>query len=133
MGVTHRDTADDIDRGNNNPRLGIAPDKLTGTIHCPVEFAFFHDLSAALIGLNFRDGAGVEIGVNRHLLTRHSIQCKTSGHFTDSFGTLCDHNKLNNEQDDKNNKTHHKTSTGNKVAKCLDDLSGIALSQNQTR
>ena len=51
-------------------------------------------------GLGFVDDAGVEIGVDRHLLAGHGVQGEAGRDFRDAAGALGDDDELNDDDDD---------------------------------
>jgi len=90
--------------------------------------------------LVFVDDAGVQISVNCHLLTWHTVECKSRRDFTDSRRTFGDHHKLNHHDDDKDDQPSNDVAiAGNKVGKGCNDATGGLVTliscacQNQPR
>ena len=52
--------------------------ELTGTIHGPMKFRFAYEMLPATTCFGFVDGAGVQLGVDRHLLAWHRIKDEAS-------------------------------------------------------
>jgi hypothetical protein len=73
--------AQDVHEGDHDAGDCIAADEFTGAIHRPVEIRFAADVLAPLPGDGLGDGAGVQVGINRHLLARHRIQRESRRHF----------------------------------------------------
>src|SRR5690606_406371 len=97
------DAAEDIDEGDDDAGDGVAADELGGTVHGAVEVGLLGDGLAAFAGFGFGDVAGVEIGVDRHLLAGHGIQGEAGGDFGDSAAAFGDDDELNDEDDDEDN------------------------------
>ena len=130
--VAHGDATDQIDDGDDDPRLGVPPDKLTGTIHRPVKLTLFDDLSASLVGLGFRDDAGIQVGINGHLFSRHRVQRKSSRHFTDPLGTLGDHNELDDHQNQKDHQSDHEAATRHKPTKGINKVACLPVQEDES-
>ena len=62
------DSAHQVDGRDDQACHGISTDEFTRTVHGPIEFRFTHQVLSTLAGLLFVDEAGVQLGVNRHLL-----------------------------------------------------------------
>ena len=83
-----------VDRDDDDGGDRVALHELRGTVHRAVEVGFFGDLRAAALGLVFVDEAGVEVGVDRHLLAGHRVEGESGGDFGDATGTVRDHDEL---------------------------------------
>jgi len=133
VGVTHGDAADDVHGGDDQAGLGVAADEFAGSVHGPVEFALLDDLGAPLVGLALGDDAGVEVGVDGHLLAGHGVQGESRRHFADALGALGDDDELNDDEDQEDDHADDEAAAGDEAAEGLDDLAGVALEQDQTR
>ena len=60
------------DRGNR-----IALDEFRGTIHRAIEIRFLGNFRPAGLGFLIRQNAGIQIGIDRHLLAGHRIKRKS--------------------------------------------------------
>jgi hypothetical protein len=80
--------------------------------------------SPALARLVLADQAGVEVGVDRHLLARHRVQGEARGDFGDAAGALGDHDEVDEGQDAKHDDTDRVVATDQEVAEGLDHLAG---------
>ncbi len=96
---TDRDAANEVDERDQDRRDRVALDKLRRTVHRAVELRLLLDLLAALACLVFGDLAGVEIGVDRHLLTGHGVEGEASCDLGDTTGTCRDDHELDHDQD----------------------------------
>ena len=85
---------DDHDAGDR-----VALDELRGAVHRAVEVGLARDLGAAHARLVVGDLAGVEVGVDRHLLAGHRVEGEARGHLGDAAGAVRDHDELDHDQD----------------------------------
>ncbi len=65
-----------------------------GTVHGAVEVGLLRHLGTALAGAFLVDQAGVQVGVDGHLLAGHRIEHEARAHFGDTAGTLGDHHEV---------------------------------------
>ena len=79
------------------------------------------------------DKPRIEIGINSHLLTRHSIQGESGSYFSDSCSTLCDYYKLDNRHDYEYNQSNYYIASYYEIAKSFYYLSGISMHKDKTR
>src|SRR5581483_6817743 len=101
------DPADQVDRGDHDGGHGIALDELRGTVHGPVEVGLAADLGAPVAGLVVGDQAGVEVGVDRHLLAGHGVEGEPGGHLGHAAGAVGHHDELDDDQDQEDDQTDH--------------------------
>ena len=78
------------------PAIGVAAHVLRGAVHRAEELGFLADLGAALLGLLFVDQAGVQVGVDRHLLAGHRVEGEARADFGDTPGALGDDDEVGN-------------------------------------
>ena len=100
------DATDEIERHDDQRRDRVALDEFSGAIHCTVEIGLaLHGraLSASALGIKC---AGVHVGIDRHLLTRHGIECKARGDLGDTLRPARDNDELNRDQDRKNDESY---------------------------
>ena len=73
--LSHADsqTTDQIDEQNQQARNGVPTHELGGTVHGAKEISFLAQFGTPCFGSVLIDDSGVQIGVNRHLLTRHGV------------------------------------------------------------
>ena len=91
--------ADDVDQDNHDAGDGVAADELAGAVHGAEEVGLLRNLLPAALGLAIVDHAGVQVGVDGHLLARHAVQGKSGGHLADARGALGDDHELNQHDD----------------------------------
>ena len=131
-GVAHRDATDDIHGGDDQTRLGVAADELAGTVHGPVEFAFLDDLASPFVRLPLGDRAGIEVGIDGHLLAGHGVEDEASRDLTDTLGTLGDDDELDDDENQEDDQTDDETAAGDETAEGVDDFACVALEEDQT-
>ena len=116
----------DVDQGDDDAGNGIAADKFRGTVHGSVEIGLVGDLFTAPAGGVLVDQAGIEIGVNGHLLARHGVQGEAGRHLGDPAGAFGDDDEVDDDQDDKDHQSDHIGTADDKLAKGLNDRAGRA-------
>ncbi len=130
-GIAHGDAADEVDGGDEQAGHGVAPDELAGAVHRPVELALLDDLGAPLVRLGLRDGAGVQVGVDGHLLAGHGVEGEAGGDFADALGALGDDDELDDDEDQEDHEPDHEAAAGDEAAERLNDSARVALQQDQ--
>ena len=95
---TDDQSADDVDENDNDSGDRIAPDELACAVHCPVEVGFPFDLAPAPAGLRIGDQAGVQVGIDAHLLARHGVEGETGGDFGDARRALGDDDEVDQDE-----------------------------------
>jgi hypothetical protein len=124
LGHADDQAADDVDDGHQDAGDGIAVHVLGGTVHGAVEFRLLADFGAARLGFAFADQAGVQVGVDRHLLAGHRIQGEARAHLGDTAGTLGDDGEVDDGEDDEDHQADGVVAADQEVAEGLDDLAG---------
>ncbi len=118
--------ADYVDRHDHQARDRIAAHELAGTVHRPVEVCLLGDARAARACLVFGNQAGIQVGIDRHLLAGHRVQGKPRGHFGDPARTLRDHHEVDHDQDDEDDDTDRVVAAHQEMAERLDHMTGRA-------
>ncbi len=93
---------------------------------------------AALAGLVGIDKAGVEVGVDRHLLAGHGVEGETRRDFSGADGAVADDEILDGHQGEEDDEADDVIAADDELAEGLDDLAGccrafIAVQQNAAR
>jgi hypothetical protein len=112
-------TGRDDDRGDR-----VALDELGGTVHRAVEVGLGGDLLAAPSRLVLVDEAGVEVGVDGHLLAGHRVEGESGGDLGDAAGAVGDDDELDDHQDDEDDQADDERAADDEVAERVDDLTG---------
>ncbi len=94
--------ADEIDEQNQDCGNGIAAHEFAGAVHGAEEIGFMRDLPATLRGVFLVYQAGIEIGIDRHLLAGHAVQREPGGDFGDAARALGDDDKIDDDQNREN-------------------------------
>ncbi len=74
-----QESGDDVDGGNQDGGDGVALVEAGGAVHGAVEFRVARDLLAPGAGLRLVDQAGVQVGVDGHLLAGHGVEGEAGG------------------------------------------------------
>src|SRR5438876_522178 len=86
--MTSAGTADEVEGGDDQPGDGVAADELAGAIHGAVKLRLAHQMLPSPPRFVLVDQAGVQLGVDGHLLARHGVQSETGRHFRDAAGAF---------------------------------------------
>ena len=107
-------------------------------IHRPAEFRFALHPFPPCPGLLLIDDAGVQIGIDRHLLTRHSVESKAGCDLGRADCAVGYHQKLNGNQREKEDEANDVIAADHELTKRFDDFARsccafIAVQQNAPR
>ena len=116
------EAAEDVDHQDDDAGNGVTAHELGGTVHRTIEVRLLGDLLAPALGLLFVDEAGVEIGVDRHLLAGHRIQGEARRHFRDTPRTLGDHHEVDDGEDHEHHQANRRIAAHQEAAEGLDHL-----------
>jgi len=116
--------ADNVDDGHYDAGDCVAAHVFAGAVHRAIEFSFLRNFSPASARFLLCDQAGVQIGVDRHLLARHGIECETGAYFGDSTGALGNDSEIDNGQDHEHNDTNRVIASDQEMSERLDHLAG---------
>ena len=116
--------ADQVDEQNQQAGDGVTAHKLAGTVHGTVELSFLGNFGPAGLGLALVDQAGVEIGVDGHLLAGHGVEGKTRAHLGNPPGALGHHHEVDDHQDREHHDTDHVVTADHHLTERLDHLTG---------
>ncbi|MCZ7617307.1 MAG: hypothetical protein M5U32_03030 [Myxococcota bacterium] len=128
--------SEDVDRHDDETCDRIAPYELARAVHRAVEVRLLLELAAPSARLLIVDHAMIQIGVDRHLLSRHRIECEASRHLRDASGTLRDHDEVDDEEDQEDDEADEVVATDGKRAEGFDQMARgapafISLEQDQ--
>ena len=135
---THQQAADHVNHHDQNARDGVTAHKLARTVHGAVEVRLLRHFRTAFFGFIFGDKAGVQVGVDRHLLARHPVQHKTRAHFRDTPCTFGDNHKVDDNEDNEHHDTDSEIAAYQEVAERLHHFTcrcrtGVTFHQDDTR
>jgi hypothetical protein len=116
------DAADDVDEDDEQARHRVAAHEFGGTVHGAEEAAFVLQRHAALARRLLVDQAGVEVGIDRHLLARHSVQMEARRNFRDAARTLGDDDEVHGDEDREHDDPDHEIAAHHEIAESLDDM-----------
>ena len=102
----------------------VALVKTCGPVHGSVEFGLVSDPFAPGAGLHFVDEAGIQVGIDCHLLAGQGVESEAGGDFGGPDSAVANHDVLDGNQGHEQHKANNVVSPYNKLAKGLDDLSG---------
>ena len=125
------EAADQVDERDDDGGDRVALDELRGTVHRAVEVGLGVHLGAAAAGLVLVDQAGVEVGVDRHLLAGHGVEGEPGADLGDAAGTVGDDDELDDHEDQEDDQADDERAADDEVAEGLDDLAGVAVEQHE--
>ena len=107
-------------------------------VHRAAELRFARHRLAALTRLVGVDQAGVQVGVDGHLLAGHGIEGEARRHFRGAHRAVTDHEILNGDQRKKDHEADNVVAADHKLPECLDHFSGgrgafVAMQQDAPR
>ncbi|MNZ55842.1 hypothetical protein D3C78_737780 [compost metagenome] len=116
--------ADQVDEQDQQAGDGVTANKLAGTVHRTVELGLPRHFGTACLGLGLVDQAGVEVGVNGHLLAGHGVEGEARAHLGNTPGALGHHHEVDDHQDREDHDTDHVVTADHHLAEGLDHLTG---------
>ena len=130
--------ADDVDDGDEQGGDRVAAHELRGTVHGAVEAAFLLQLAPAHARNLVGDGAGRQLGVDRHLLAGHGVQAEPRRDLGDAPGALGDDHEVHHQQDGEQDQADHHVAAHQEAAERGHDVAGgewplVAVAQDQPR
>ena len=119
--------------GDDHRRHGVAFDELRGAVHGTVEVRLAGDLRAALARLVVADQAGVEVGVDRHLLAGHRVEREARADLGHAPGAVGDDDELDHDEDQEDHQADDHVAADDEFAERLDDAARVAGGEDQAR
>ncbi len=107
-------------------RHRVAFDELGGAVHRAVEVGLLGDLRAPRARLVVADQAGVEVGVDRHLLAGHRVEREARADLGDAPGAVGDDDELDHDEDQEDDEADDHVAADDEFAERLDDAAGVA-------
>ena len=90
------------------------------------------NLLSSFLSFLICDSTSVQIGVNRHLFTRHCIECESCSYLRYSLRTFVDNDKLDQYQNNEYNRTNDHITATNETSERCNDITRISRQKNQT-
>ena len=118
----HREAANDVDKQDQDAGYRITAHELAGTVHGTVKIRFPGYILAPPERSLLVDNAGVQVGVDRHLLAGHGVEGEPCRDFRHAPGALGDHHEIDNHQNGEDHDTHRVTAPHHEFAEGLDHL-----------
>ena len=119
--------ADQVDEQNQQAGDGVTAHELAGAVHRTVELGFLGHFLTALLGLWLIDQAGIEVGVDRHLLAGHGVQGETGAHLGNTPGALGHHDEVDDHQNREHDDTDHVVAADHHLTESLNHLARGAV------
>ena len=92
------------------------------TVHGAEEFRLGREVFPPGASFVLVDQPGIEIGVDRHLLTRQGVQRETRRHFRDAHRAMVDDDVLNRDQNQEDHRADNVVATDHEAAERLDHV-----------
>ena len=73
LGDTDDQTTDQVDQQNQQAGHGVAAHEFRGTVHGAEKVGFLGQFGTAFFGGLLVDHAGIQVGIDRHLLAWHGV------------------------------------------------------------
>ena len=127
MHHTQYRTADKVYERRDDRNYRIALYKLRSTVHCAEEVAFTLYFRTAYLCLFIGYCACVQVSINSHLLTGHSVKGKSCGNFGYTLRTFGDNKEVYYYYDYEYDKSDNSVTAHYEFAERLYDLAGIAV------
>ena len=97
--------AENIDEQNQNTGGRVAAYEFTGAVHGTIEICFFANFVAASSRFVLSRNAGVQVGVDRHLLAGHGVESESRADLRDSARTFGYDDEVDDDEDRKHDET----------------------------
>lgn len=124
---TDEHAADEVDEQNQQTGNGVAAHELAGTVHGTVELGLLGDLGTAGLGLDLVDQAGVEVGIDGHLLAGHGVEGEACAHLGNAPGALGNHHEVDDHEDGEHYRTDDVVAADHHFTEGLDHLARSAV------
>ena len=122
----HGETHDEVEDCDQQPRNGIAFDKLGGAIEGAEERRLFLLLLAPCLGLFVADRTSSKIGIDGELFARHPIEGKPRTDLGHPGRALGDHDEIHDEKNTEHNETQEDVPAHDEHGETLDHATSSA-------
>ncbi len=121
------DAREEVDRDDDQAGDGVAAHELRGAVHRAVEVGLVLDLQAALARLGVGDLAGVQVGVDRHLLAGHGVEGEARADLGHAPRAAGDHDELDDHEDQEHDDADDQVAADDEVPERVDHRAGVAV------
>ena len=121
---TDGESADDVDHRDDDTCDRIATNKLARSVHRTVEIGLFCQFLPSSTRLLTGEISSIQVGVDGHLSTGHSIQGESSRYLGNSRCSLGYHDELDHHQNHEDDEAHHHTGSGYELTEEQNDIPG---------
>ena len=118
------DAAEHIDCRDDDAGDGVATHELGGAVHGAEEGAFLLQLAATARRLLLVDQAGIEIGIDGHLLAGYGVEREPRADLGDARRALGDDHEVHRDQDDEHDGADDEIAAHHEVGEAGDDVPG---------
>ena len=119
------EAGDEVDDGDDDTGDSIAFNELGATVHSAVKVGLGSNLGTPGTSGFFIDETGVQVGIDSHLFTGHSIQGETRPDFRHTPRAVGNDDEVDDDQDDEYHHADHKVAAHHESPECLDDFAGF--------
>ncbi len=127
LGYANKRTTKDVDHGDNHAGDTVTFNELHSAVHGAVHLAFLAYVATSDLRFFHVNDACTHVGVNRHLLTRHSVEGEAGANFSNTFSTFCNNKELYDGDDKEDNRTNNKVTTKGELTENIDDFASVCL------
>jgi hypothetical protein len=117
----------DVHAGDEHGGERIALREANGAVHGAVEIRLAADAVAPRSRLALVDEAGVEVGVDRHLPSRHRIEREPGGDFRNADRAVVDDDELDGDQHQEHDRADDEVAADHELAERHDDVAGASI------
>ena len=133
LGDADDPAGDDVDHDDDDRGDRITLHELARAIHRAIERCLALDVLAPDLGFVLVDQPHVEVGVDRHLLSRNGIEREARGHFRNALGARRHHHKLDDNQDEEDDHADDVVALDRERSDRADHFARKAVCQDQPR
>ena len=119
-----RESADNVDRSDDHAGDGLAPHEPAGTVHGGEEVGMPLDLEACRPGLLARQGPGLNLGIDRHLPPRQTVEGEAGRDLAGARRSGCDDDELDDRDDREDHPPDDEIVGCDKLSERFHDLAG---------
>ena len=119
-----QEAGDDVDAGDQDAGHGVALGEARGAVHGAVEFGLGGQLLAPALGFGLVDQAGVQVGIDGHLLAGQRVQGEARRDFRNAHRAVVDDHVLDGDQHQEDHRADDVIAAHHEAAEGLDHVAG---------